>query len=761
MTTATRLFNILIGMGVKLWIAIDNGLCWNSFEGVVSNELLKKMAAYKAEIIAIIKDEQNKYIEQKIDTIISDDCLHALRQMPTDSVDLVCTDPPYGLGFMNKKWDKKVPPIEIWLEVYRVLKPGAFAFVMCSPRQDSIGNMISMLAGAGFETNFTSIFWTYAAGFPKIHNISKAIDKKAGAVREVLAVKERKNDFYQSLFGDQSSGKNAKASSQIIKLPVTMPATEAAKRFAGAYGGFQPKSSIEVILIVMKPRSEATIVDQALANGKGVTWLDDGRIPYQEGEAVPTRDFRKQRSYTSGQVPGSRGEFFIGDPRGRFPGNLLVSDLVLDTENTGDKGYSRYFSLDLWADKLMERLPEQARSTLPFLIVPRPSRAEKERGLENFEDQVVSDGRQIPNGTSFPQGETKRHNTHPCIKPIKLMAYLVTMGSRPGDLVLDPFAGSGSTCIAAKMLGGRRFIGIEREADYCRIAEARLAAAPDPGEAENKDRENTNSGGREIRLKKNKSDGAYDWAGKTVNCCNGCEHNCRYCFARHREVHRFKRIAAEDWKSCQIRPHDVAKVHTNYGTTVMFPSSHDITPVNLEACLIVLGSLLRAGNRVLVVSKPHLEVIRAICDQFGDFRKAILFRFTITATDNELLAFWEPGAPTFEERCDALAYAFDAGFETSVSVEPMLDADNIDQLIAAILPRVGHSIWLGKMNYLNQVVVDGPDVTQELERIRASQTDERILDIYNRHKDNTAIHWKESIKDIVGLPRSEQPGIDE
>ncbi len=191
----------------------------------------------------------------------------------------------------------------------------------------------------------------------------------------------------------------------------------------------------------------------------------------------------------------------------------------------------------------------------------------------------------------------------------------------------------------------------------------------------------------------------------------------------------------------------------------MFPSSHDITPDNLDAALVVLGKLLRAGNRVLVVSKPHLEVIRAICDQFGDYRKSILFRFTITATSNEILAFWEPGAPTYEERREALAYAFDAGFDTSVSVEPMLDTSNIDQLVADLTPRVSHSIWIGKMNYLGRIKVDGPEVEAELERIRAGQTDEHICTIYNRYCYNRAIDWKNSIKDVVGLEYS-APGSD-
>lgn len=259
--------------------------------------------------------------------------------------------------------------------------------------------------------------------------------------------------------------------------------------------------------------------------------------------------------------------------------------------------------------------------------------------------------------------------------------------------------------------------------------------------------------------KAKKSSGTHEWAEKTYNFSTGCSHNCRYCYGRQMAV-RFRQVAEEDWATPRIRQHDVDKRHRNYGKTVMFPSSHDLTPDNVAPALIVLGKLLRAGNQVTLVSKPHLEVIRAICEQFGEYRHSILFRFTISSTNNDILAFWEPGAPTYDERRAALAYAFDAGFVTSVSAEPMLDAENIDHLVADLMPHVNHSIWIGKMNYLGRIKVDGPEVEQELARIRAGQTDDRIIEIYNRHRDNPVIRWKGSIKDIVGIERAPKPGMD-
>jgi DNA repair photolyase len=110
-----------------------------------------------------------------------------------------------------------------------------------------------------------------------------------------------------------------------------------------------------------------------------------------------------------------------------------------------------------------------------------------------------------------------------------------------------------------------------------------------------------------------------------------------------------------------------------------------------------LGNILKAGNDVLVVTKPHLEAIKKICDLLPQYKDRILFRFTIGSIDTSVLKFWEPNAPAFEERLESLKHAFHSGYSTSVSCEPMLD-EQMDNLIEAILPYVTDSIWLGKMN---------------------------------------------------------------
>lgn len=207
----------------------------------------------------------------------------------------------------------------------------------------------------------------------------------------------------------------------------------------------------------------------------------------------------------------------------------------------------------------------------------------------------------------------------------------------------------------------------------------------------------------------------------------------------------------------------MAKKRGNIGVRVMFPSSHDLTLENYDlGGREILLKLLEDGNKVLIVSKPYPEVVRRICDEFAQYHHLIQFRFTITAMDNAILLFWEPGAPPYEERKTALAYAYTAGFETSVSAEPMLDASRIDELIDDLSPFITHSLWIGKLNPRIPVQIDPTNEaeTAELARVKAGQTDDSIREIYLRHRNNALIRWKGSIKDVVGLERAPRPGMD-
>lgn len=255
------------------------------------------------------------------------------------------------------------------------------------------------------------------------------------------------------------------------------------------------------------------------------------------------------------------------------------------------------------------------------------------------------------------------------------------------------------------------------------------------------------------------SSGTGEWSVRSVNCCTGCSHDCLYCYAKSMAV-RFHQLEPGQWKNESIRWKDVRRAYKYKEGTTMFPSSHDITPNNLFACLIVLRKLLRAGNRVLIVSKPHPECIKAICRIFTGYREQILFRFTIGSLDNEILSIWEPNAPGYDERKEALKYAFDKGYQTSVSVEPMLDSEHIIELVKDLLPFVTDALWIGMMNHTRSIRVGNETVAKELERVLEGQSDEKILAIYDKLKSNPKIKWKSHIKKVVGIPLADKPGMD-
>ena len=246
------------------------------------------------------------------------DCLQVLKILGTDSVDLVVTDPPYGISFMGKKWDEALPNSEVWSEVLRVLKPGAFAFVMCIPRADCSWRLMAALEQAGFLIHFTPIYWAYASGFPKAQNIAKFIEKR-----------HREPDSIEDV--DGCGGMTSDKGYNVTKHhehydELTHPD---AIRLEGSYGGFQPKPAVEVIVVAMKPLSEKTFVDQALKNGKGVTWMDDCRVPFiskKDGEGK--YGFEQKSSTKFKQI--KQGAKSQKNKQGRFPANLLCSDDVLN-----------------------------------------------------------------------------------------------------------------------------------------------------------------------------------------------------------------------------------------------------------------------------------------------------------------------------------------------------------------------------------------------------------------------------------------------
>ena len=195
----------------------------------------------------------------------------------------------------------------------------------------------------------------------------------------------------------------------------------------------------------------------------------------------------------------------------------------------------------------------------------------------------------------------------------------------------------------------------------------------------------------------------------------------------------------------------------------MFPSTHDLTPSNIEFCLPVLDKLMESGTEVLLVSKPHIEVIKTICEKFSDRKSQLLFRFSIGSTANETLNFWEPGAPNYEERLECLQYAFNAGFETSVSCEPALDL-NTEELVSELLPFITDAIWVGKPNKLKQRLKQNGfsdmETMRMAEELIEGQSEEWIRGLYEKFQKNSKMKWKESIKKVVGIELPEQAGLD-
>ena len=191
----------------------------------------------------------------------------------------------------------------------------------------------------------------------------------------------------------------------------------------------------------------------------------------------------------------------------------------------------------------------------------------------------------------------------------------------------------------------------------------------------------------------------------------------------------------------------------------MFPTTHDIEPEFLDECLTVLRNLLEAGNEVLIVSKPHLECVQAICKELEPFRDQVTFRFSIGAMDNSILGYWEPGAPQLVERCKSLLYAFTAGWKTSVSCEPYLDhPSNASVLYATLAPRVTDTIWFGKLNHIRQRC---PDASEEaIARIERCQTDDNVLMIYESLKDEPKVRWKDSYQAVLAQLGIEVRGLE-
>lgn len=191
---------------------------------------------------------------------------------------------------------------------------------------------------------------------------------------------------------------------------------------------------------------------------------------------------------------------------------------------------------------------------------------------------------------------------------------------------------------------------------------------------------------------------------------------------------------------------------------IMFPTQHDILPEFIDYTIRYLGKWLKEGNEILITSKPHFECIEKICEELDEYKDQIVFRFTIGSMHDDYLKFWEPNAPGFEERYKCLKHAYANGFQTSVSCEPYFEED-IDQLVTKLLPFITDTIWIGKMNFIQQRVDTSKWTNEEKQKylgmIKKSQTNDFIWELYHKFKNNQKVKWKESCKKVLGLPEEE------
>jgi DNA modification methylase len=342
--------------------------------------------------------------------LLHGDCLERLRELPDCSVDACVTDPPYGLSFMGKAWDYDVPQAEVWREVLRVLKPGGHLLAFAGTRTQH--RMAVQIEDAGFEIR-DLIAWVYGSGFPKSLDVSKAIDKAAGAEREVVGTAAgarngngQNNDY--GAFGSHVDG----------TYNITAPATPEAQQWTG--WGTALKPALEPITVARKPLV-GTVAENVLRHGTGALNVDGCRVAHNEEcrMMAPSQANIDNPSEKHRQA-GRREAVLELKPEGRWPANLIHDG----------------------SEEPCELLGSAAR----FFYCAKASKAD--RGAENV---------------------------HPTVKPTELMRYLVRLVTPPGGVVLDPFMGSGSTGKAA-VLEGFRFIGIEREAEYIEIARGRIQA---------------------------------------------------------------------------------------------------------------------------------------------------------------------------------------------------------------------------------------------------------------------------------------------
>jgi len=413
--------------------------------------------------------------------------------MESESVDAIVTDPPYGLGFMGKEWDA-LPPGLPWAEqCLRVLKPGGHLVAFGGSR--TYHRLAVAIEDAGFEIR-DQLQWLYGSGFPKSLDVSKAIDKAAGVEREVVGSKLGQPGYADT----PNTGRMmpvTESGNGDGYLDITAPATPDAQKWQGY--GTALKPAHEPVVLARKPLS-GTVAGNVLEHGTGALNIDGCRVG-TGGDKTPAPT--KRRDSSPWFTTADRENLGGNDSLGRWPANLILDEIagaVLDGQSGEQKaGVAVRRNKGIVASSNVRYSGDDPTATEDvgygdtggasrFFYTAKAGRGERNAGLTADQpNKGFRTRRCVECGTNVPAPgscgcdagvewvEPKPvGNGHPTVKPIDVMRWLVRLVTPPGGTVLDPFTGSGTTGIAAG-LEGFDFIGIEREAEYLAIAEARIA----------------------------------------------------------------------------------------------------------------------------------------------------------------------------------------------------------------------------------------------------------------------------------------------
>ncbi len=419
------------------------------------------------------------------------DNMESLKKLPDNSIDSVVTDPPYGLSFMSKRWDHDVPSVDFWREVYRVLKPGGHVLSFGGTR--TYHRMTVNIEDAGFEIR-DQIMWLYGSGFPKSHNIGKAVDKLQGNEREVVGEKLTGMARHKST----NTTKNEKFNGGQMMIEDTKGQSE----WEGWGTALKPAN--EPICVARKPLSEKSVALNVLKWGTGGINIDGCRVGSEGGTMIV--DINKDSDTMFGGGIHNKGKVAELN-EGRFPANIIL-ECLCDEVIKGEKGEvkksnRRFEILQNKSEGKVERTENYSdkgdihtNPMCPCYIMDEQSGVSKSSKRTNPSTRkdtstlfnaigVVNTGEGEYNdkgGASrfFYQAKVSKaernmsgKSTHPTMKPIQLMSYLCRLVTPPGGIILDPFSGSGSTGIAS-LLNDFRFVGMELEQEYFDIMEKRI-----------------------------------------------------------------------------------------------------------------------------------------------------------------------------------------------------------------------------------------------------------------------------------------------